>query len=63
MKDCGSCYYFTKIKNDNFSSGICELYDSRANTDDGKNCNDFKHKKYKRIKNGKNNVKTVGAGG
>lgn len=49
--DCGSCVNFQKWKNDKLSSGLCELYDARADTDRGRKCKDFKRIKFHRNAN------------
>lgn len=56
MKDCGSCAFFTKVKNFHsktdrsriHSGGLCELHDRLANSDSGKRCPDWKGIKYNR---------------
>jgi hypothetical protein len=48
IKSCGGCKYFLKVNNYNGSSGICELHDSRCDTD--YKCSDWKGIKYKRSK-------------
>lgn len=50
MKSCGSCQYFTKWKNDQFSGGLRELLDCRTNTDHGRKCAYHKRIPYKRKK-------------
>lgn len=48
---CGSCKNFIKFKNDKYSSGICEIYDVRVNTDTVKyKCKFSKSIPYKRKK-------------
>ncbi len=50
MKDCGSCNGFIKLKNDQYSGGLCLFKDYRTNTDYGKNCSHWKGIKYNRKK-------------
>jgi len=51
-RNCGNCEYFTKLKNDHHSGGICEAKDKRVNTDSNKKskCEDWKGIRYKRNK-------------
>lgn len=46
---CGGCQHFQKRKNDDFSSGICLLHDTRTNTDSG--CSKWKGIPYNRKSN------------
>ena len=55
-KCCGNCEYFFKWKNDSIGGGLCEFFDMRTDTNNGKKCKHHKAIKYKRIKKGKNNV-------
>lgn len=48
MKDCGSCVYFFKWRNDKFGGGLCDFLDARTKTDHGSSCPHWKGKKYKR---------------
>ncbi len=49
-KNCGSCRNFTKWTNDKFGGGLCEFLDARTKTDHGHDCEDWKAKKYERIR-------------
>ena len=50
MKNCGSCTFFGKWKNDSIGGGLCDLHDARTKTDYGRNCKDWKGIKYKRTR-------------
>ncbi len=47
-KNCGSCYAFTKWRNDKFGGGLCEELDTRTKSDGGHKCEHWKAKKYER---------------
>ena len=49
-KNCGSCMYFFKWKNDKIGGGLCNLRDGRTKCDYGRGCMDWKGIKYKRNK-------------
>jgi hypothetical protein len=49
---CGSCKWFIKLKNDEFSSGLCDAYDRRTNTSYGKKCIRYKYYPVKKLKEG-----------
>lgn len=44
MQDCGSCAYFTKLRD----GGLCEKLDARTATDRGRKCKDHKSRKFDR---------------
>lgn len=44
MKGCESCQHFIKLD----GYGLCEDKNARTNSDHGKNCKEFKRKKYDR---------------
>ena len=48
MRSCGGCRHFTKMPLEG-DSGLCEFHDSRAKTDWGHRCKDFKSLKYDRL--------------
>lgn len=48
MHDCGSCQNFTRWKNDQVSTGLCEKFDFRTNTDAGHKCREWKAIPYER---------------
>jgi hypothetical protein len=48
--ECGSCTWWTKWKNDELGRGLCDLLDYATRAQDGKDCDSWKGKKYKRNK-------------
>jgi hypothetical protein len=56
MRSCGSCVHFIRIKSLNrykysrhkrhAGTGLCNLFDCRANCDGGRKCKKFKANKY-----------------
>ena len=52
-KNCGSCDWFKKIKNNDRipGSGLCEFDDCIVKTDYGSKCNNWKGIKYNRKEN------------
>ena len=49
-KCCGNCTSFTRMKQMQDNSGICEYHDCRTDVDCGKDCPVWKGIKYKRSK-------------
>ena len=49
-RNCGSCRYFGKLKNDSVGGGICDRFDYRTKTD--RKCTAWKGIKYNRIMQG-----------
>jgi hypothetical protein len=47
-KKCGGCQHFTKLKNDQRSSGLCQLLDTRCGSD--YSCSKWKAIGYRRLK-------------
>ena len=49
-KSCGGCHGFLKLKNDQYSSGMCLWRDGRVNSDSPA-CDEFKRIPYDRKEN------------
>ena len=48
-KNCGSCAYFLKWKNDKFGGGLCDFFDARTKSDCGHKCDQWKGIKYNKV--------------
>lgn len=48
MRDCGSCAYFIKWKNNKICGGLCDFFEIRTKTNHGKACEYWAGIKYQR---------------